>query len=71
MIVPSEQLAAFERSYLRDVLSDMTYARALGLFAALWVEAQHLNPDIGTDWEDDLEPTLAIARALNGLPPAP
>jgi hypothetical protein len=71
MIVPCERLAAFERSYLQDVLGDMTYARALGLFTALWIEAQHLNPDIGTDWQDDLEPTLAIARALNGLSPVP
>ncbi len=71
MIVPSERLAEFERSYLRDVLRDMTYARALEIFTALWIEAQHLNPDVGADWRDDLEPALAIARALNGLPPAP
>ena len=70
MIVPCERLAAFERSYLQDVLGDMTYARALGLFTALRIEAQHLNPDFGTDWRDDLEPALTIAQALNGLQPA-
>jgi len=70
MIVPCERLAAFEKSYLREVLGDMTYVRALEIFTALWIEAQQLNPDIGADWCDDLEPALAIARALNGLQPA-
>ncbi len=70
MIVPSERLAAFEKSYLRDVLCDMTYAGALEIFTALWIEAQHLNPDIGADWREDLEPALAIAQALNGIQPA-
>ena len=70
MIVPGERLAAFEESYLRDVLCDMTYSRALEIFTALWIEAQHLNPEFGNDWRDDLEPALAIAQALNGLQPA-
>jgi hypothetical protein len=70
MISPSERLAALEKTYLRDVLGDMSYARALEIFTALWIEAQQLNPDIGADWHDDLEPALAIARALNGLQPA-
>jgi len=48
----------------------MTYARALEIFTVLWIEAQYLNPEIGTHWRDDLEPTLAIAQALNGLEPA-
>jgi hypothetical protein len=70
MIVPSERLAEFEKSYLRDVLRGMTYARALEIFTALWVEARQLNPDLGVEWRGDLEPALAIARALNGLQPA-
>jgi hypothetical protein len=70
MLVPSERLAEFERSYLRDVLREMSYARALEIFTALWVEAQYLNPDLGADWLDDLEPALAIARTLNALEPA-
>jgi hypothetical protein len=70
MIVPSERFVEFEKSYLRNVLRDMTYARALEIFTALWVEARHLNPDLGADWLDDLEPALAIARTLNALEPA-
>ena len=70
MIVPSERLAEFERSYIRDMLCEMNYARALEIFTALWIEARHLNPDLGADWRDDLEPALAIARTLNALEPA-
>ena len=70
MILPGEQLAEFEKSQIRNGLRDMTYARALEIFTALWIEAQQLNPDIGADWRDDLEPALAIARALNGIQPA-
>jgi len=33
-------------------------------------EARLLRPDLGLDWRDDLAPDLAVARALNGLPPA-
>ena len=47
----------------------MTYAEALDLFAALWAEARVLNPDFPGNWRTDVEPDLAIARALNGLPP--
>jgi hypothetical protein len=43
---------------------------ALARFAALWVHARALNPDFGSDWLDDLEPDLAVARAVNGLPPS-
>jgi hypothetical protein len=48
----------------------MTYREALERFAALWREARLLNPTMGQDWLEDLKPVLAVARAVNGLPPA-
>lgn len=67
MIRPSPELAAFERRRARE--HPLPFERALEVFAALWVEARALNPDFLSDWEHDLEPDLAIARAVNGFPP--
>ena len=69
MISPSRRLAEFEARYLRETFRDLTYEEALDLFTALWEEARSLNPHMGEDWREDLEPDLAIARAVNGLPP--
>jgi hypothetical protein len=69
MIVPSERLAELEARYLRDAFQDLTYEEALERFAGLWAEAHALNPQMGEDWREDLEPDLAVARAVNGLPP--
>ncbi len=69
MIIPSKRLAEFEARYLRNAFRDLTYEEALELFSALWEEARSLNPEIGEDWRADLEPDLAIARAVNGLSP--
>lgn len=71
MIPPSATLAAFEARYEREVFRGLSYADALALFSALWFEARALNPEIGTDWRQDLAPDLAVARAVNGLPPNP
>ena len=70
MIRASKELEELEREYGREAFRGLTYERALELFAALWLEARALNPEIGSDWEEDLEPDLAVARAVNGLPPA-
>jgi hypothetical protein len=48
----------------------LTLQEAVERFASLWAEARQLNPDLGEDWRADLEPDLAVARAVNGLPPA-
>jgi hypothetical protein len=48
----------------------MTFEDAVVRFAALWAEAKALRPDLGADWEADLAPDLAVARASNGLPPS-
>lgn len=70
MIVSSPHLRALEAAYQRDAFAGMTFEDAVGRFAALWAEAKALRPDLGTDWEADLAPDLAVARALNGLPPS-
>jgi len=69
MIESSRPLDDFEADYERTAYADLSYADALARFAALWSEARALNPSLGDDWAEDLAPDLAIARAVNGLPP--
>lgn len=68
LIRSSPELGRFEREYARS-RGEMTYAQSLEIFEALWEEAMALNPDFPGDWEADLAPDFAIARAVNGLPP--
>ena len=63
MIQPSKRLQEFERRYTRETVAQLTYADALAIFQALWVEASELNPDFPGDSRSDIEPDLAIARA--------
>lgn len=69
MIRRPKRLEELERRYQRDAFQDVTYEEALRIFTALWMEARELNPDFGLDWREDLEADLAVARAVNGLPP--
>ena len=69
MIRDSDRLAKFERQDKQRVLRDMSYLDALAIFESLWEEARVLNPNSGKDWRSDIEPVLAVARAVNGLPP--
>ena len=69
MISPSDRLAQFEARYLREAFRELTYEQALERFAALWAEACALNERIGEDWREDLDADIAVARAVNGLPP--
>lgn len=71
MIRPGGRLAALEARYGREAFRNLSYAEALETFAALWAEACALSPQTraGADWRDDLASDLAIARAVNGLPP--
>lgn len=69
MLRPTEKLQAFERRYSREHLARLSYGEALARFEALWREASALSPEFPGDWRDDLAPDLAMARALNGLPP--
>jgi hypothetical protein len=70
MIESSRPLDEFEAEYQRTAFADLRYADALARFAAPWSEARALNPSLGDDWADDLAPDLAVARAVNGLPPS-
>lgn len=69
MIRNWRRVEELERHYEREALEDLSYGEALRRFGALWAEALLLNPEIGDDWEEDLAADLAIARAVNGLPP--
>ena len=69
MIRSSPELSRFEREYARSRGRTTSYAEAMEIFEALWDEAKALNPDFPGHWESDLVPDLAIARAINGLPP--
>lgn len=69
MIRSSAEWARFERDDARRRGRVTTYAEALAVFEALWDEAVALNPDFPGDWREDIRPDLAIARAINGLPP--
>ncbi|MFN2431720.1 MAG: hypothetical protein ABR599_02670 [Gemmatimonadota bacterium] len=70
MIRSSRRLEDLESRYEREAFARLTYEQALALYTALWAEARAVNPDLGADWREDLEADLAVARAVNGLPPA-
>ena len=70
MIRPSPRLDELERRYQREAFQGLSHEQALERFSSLWAEARQLNPDAGKHWLEDLEPDLAVARAVNGLPPA-
>ena len=69
MIRSTQRLKDLEADFSRERLARMTYEQALAVFTSLWVEARALNPDFPADWRVDIEPDLAVARALNGIPP--
>jgi len=70
MLAPTPALIAFEQRFQREAFATLTFADALTWYAALWAHARTLDPDVGAQWREDLEPDLAIARAVNGLSPA-
>ncbi|MDE0659406.1 MAG: hypothetical protein F4029_13780 [Gammaproteobacteria bacterium] len=70
MIRDTQRLRDFEACYRREAFRNLTYEEALAIFEALWIEARQINPHFGDDWRQDLEADIALARALNGLPPA-
>ncbi len=70
MVTASPLLAAFERRFQQEAFAHRGLPDALVRYAALWAYAREVNPDVGTDWQGDLEPDLAVARAVNGLSPA-
>lgn len=69
MIRHTDELEAFERRYAREELARLSFGDALALFEALWAEARALGAEFPGDWREDIGPDLAVARAVNGLPP--
>ena len=70
MIRSPHLLQELNRRYERRALANLSYDAALQRFAALWAEARELGVIDNEDWLVDLKPDLAIARFVNGLPPA-
>lgn len=70
MIRHTPSLDAIQRRYSREVLAERTYQEAVAMFEALWRQALRLNPEFPGDWREDIASDLAVARAVNGLPPA-
>lgn len=70
MLNPTRRLQELDDRYRREAFRDLTFDDALKIFTALWNEARRLNPEFGADWREDLQADLAVARVLNGLPPA-
>ena len=64
------RLQSLDRRWEREAFGELDFADALARFESLWREAQELGVVPGTRWEGGLEPDLAMARALNDLPPA-
>lgn len=69
LIRSSPELEELERRYQREAFRGLSYRQALRRFESLWAEARQLNPDWREHWLEDIAPDLAIARAVNGLPP--
>ena len=69
MLADNARLRRFEAAYQRTAYRSWTYHQALALYQMMLYEVRLLRPDLGQDWREDLASDLAIARALNGLPP--
>lgn len=70
MLERTERLDALDRRWERRAYGELDFSRALARFAALWQEAVELRDDPRAGWREDLDADLAVARAVNGLPPA-
>jgi alkylhydroperoxidase family enzyme len=70
MLSPTSRLRQFELEYQRTAWQDWGIREALACFEAMLHHARQVRPDLGSDWREDLAADLAIARAVNGLPPA-
>lgn len=69
MICANARWREFEAQYQRNAYRDLDFLEALSIFEAMWIHARKLNPNLGEDWREDIKATIAVARALNGLPP--
>lgn len=70
MLRNPEVIARFEREDARRRYGNLSYLEALRLFEAMWAHAAAIDPEFAErDPHTGLESALAIARAINGLPP--
>lgn len=69
MIRNESRLRQIDLRWEREAYYDLSFGEALGIYARLWQQALRLNPDPIAGWREDLASDLAIARAVNGLPP--
>jgi len=73
MLIRTERFEELDRRWRRRRDEELDFHRALERFEALWREARLIHGSIhrepGRDWREDLEADLAVARAVNGLPP--
>ena len=70
MVTDPQALADLEDRLARSATAQMTFAQALAWYEGALAEVRALRPDFDADWLEDLAPDFAIARAVNGLPPA-
>jgi hypothetical protein len=70
VIADPSAVADLEAGLARTAATQMTFAQALAWFEGALVEVRALCPGFDADWMEDLESDFAIARAVNGLPPA-
>lgn len=70
MLKRTKDLEDLDRRWEQHAYGELSFHHALGRFAALWQQARVLHAEPGRDWQSDLEADLAIARAVNDLPPA-
>jgi hypothetical protein len=63
----ADRVRAFERQLLRSDTSSL--AERLERYQRLFEHARSLRPDLGGDWQRDIEPDIELARILNRLSP--
>jgi hypothetical protein len=59
---------ALEDADRKAAAQSLTYYQSLDVFLALWEEARLLNPNMGTDWLQDVQCDIEVARTLNARP---
>jgi hypothetical protein len=68
MLNPTPALAALDAADAAAVTYARTWHEALDIVLQLWEEARALNPDLGADWEHDVQADIRMARTLNARP---
>ncbi len=67
MIRRTSALDRLEADFARNSRAGRSYVDALAVFAAMWDHARQMRPDFPTDWREDIQADIELARVLNGL----